>query len=99
MDVRWGPALVAVGVGLALFGFHNGHLALEHLGAIIMFIGAMLTVVGLPTARAFFPAVVALLFLIPVPGMVRQQVAIPLQNMTAVITSAGLGSVRGPGLS
>lgn len=88
-----GPAIIASGVGIAMFGFSNGHLALEHLGAVAMFIGAIVSIIGVRTARAFLPAVVALFFLIPVPGMVRQQIAIPLQNMTAMITSVGLDVV------
>lgn len=90
---RWsfaGPAVIAAGVGLAVFGFNAGFLALEDLGAVLMVIGAMLTVHGVQTARHFFPAILALLFLVPVPGMIRQQVAVPLQTMTATITHAGL---------
>ncbi len=91
-----GPALIAFGVASSLYGFANSHLALEHFGAVTMFIGAMLTIAGIQTARAFLPAIVALFFLIPVPGMIRQQVAIPLQNITAMITHAGLDLVGFP---
>jgi len=86
----WGPAIAAAGVGSAQFGFSQGHLALEHLGAVLMVAGAIVTVCGVQTARSFLPALVALLFLIPIPGMIRHQIAGPLQNMTAVITEAGL---------
>ena len=85
-----GPGVVAFGAGLAWFGFNNGFLAFEDLGAVLMLIGAIVTICGVQTSRNFFPAFIALLFLVPVPGMIRQQIAIPLQNMTAVITNAGL---------
>jgi len=85
-----GPAVIAIGALSGWYGFTRGHLALEDLGAVLMAAGAVLTVVGVRTARQFLPAFVALLFLIPVPGMIRQQIAIPLQEATAVITAAGL---------
>lgn len=91
-----GPATIALGVLAGVVGFQQGMLALEDLGAVLMVAGAILTICGLQTARNFLPAFVALLFLIPVPGMIRQQIAIPLQNITAVITSVGLDIVGFP---
>jgi exosortase len=90
---RWsflGPALIALGMLSGFIGFTNSHLALEDLGAVLALAGAIITVVGVQTTKQFLPAFIALLFLIPVPGMIRQQIALPLQNITAVITTNGL---------
>jgi exosortase len=43
-------------------------------------------VVGIEPLIRWAPAFVALLFLIPVPGRVRQQIAVPLETVTAVAT-------------
>src|SRR5262249_30246589 len=40
---------------------------------------------GKPALFRFFPAVAVLIFLIPVPGMIRQNIALPLQSWTAQI--------------
>ena len=43
-----------------------------------------MTVVGARLAAAFFPSIVGLVFFLPVPGVVRQEVAIPLQGVSAL---------------
>lgn len=82
-----GPAMVAAGWGLALLGFSQGHLAFEQLGVILTVIGAAVTVLGMSFVLKFLPAFGALLFLMHVPGRIRQGIAIPLQQVTAQITS------------
>ena len=48
--------------------------------------GCLLSVLGKDVLFKFLPAFVVLVFLVPVPGLVRQQIAIPLQGATAVVT-------------
>ena len=85
-----GPLIIAAGWALAEYGYTSGHLALEHFGAVSAVVGAIVTVVGVPMVTRFLPAFAALLFLIPVPGFIRQAVAGPLQQVTAQVTSFGL---------
>ncbi|MEM1329458.1 MAG: exosortase/archaeosortase family protein [Planctomycetota bacterium] len=81
-----GPFVVAAGWGLAVYGFSAAFDLFVHLGSLAMVLGAVLSVVGLKVFREFLPAVLVLVFLFPVPGRVRQQIALPLQEATAGIT-------------
>jgi exosortase len=78
-----GPAFVALGWALNRYGDSYNVLALWHLGAIVIVVGGFLTVVGGAFLFRFFPVFASLLFLVPVPGMIRQEIAIPLQAETA----------------
>jgi exosortase len=57
-----------------------------HGGAVMVLVGCIVTVTGAAVLRDFLPAFVALLFMIPVPGRIRQEIAVPLQTVTAWIT-------------
>ena len=60
--------------------------ALWHGGAVIMAIGAIITVIGTDVLKELLPAFFALLFVIPVPGTTRQFIALPLEGVTANVT-------------
>lgn len=81
-----GPPLIAVGWLLSTLGYHQAIQSFWHGGAVLVVIGCFLTVAGGDLARRFMPVFVVLIFLIPVPGMARQQIAIPLQSLTAYLT-------------
>jgi exosortase len=85
-----GPALVAAGWLLAAFGFRTGVNIAWHGGALLVVAGAAITILGLDILRQFLPAFGALVFLLPVPGRIRQQIASPLQEISARITEVGL---------
>jgi exosortase len=80
-----GPALAVAGWALAVFGFGNAVDVALHAGAILMVAGAALTVLGLDFLRAFAPAVLSLVFLMPIPGRIRHPIAVRLQEHTAQI--------------
>lgn len=82
----WGAPVILAGWGVAWFGFGQGHLVLQHFGALLMVFGAALTVLGTDFVVKFAPAFAALVFLMPVPGMIRQGIALPLQEATARVT-------------
>lgn len=90
--------LVAVGLGWAIssYGFYHGRQSLWHGGAVLVVVGCVLTVLGKQLLFRFFPAVAVLVFLIPVPGMIRQQIAIPLQTWTAQISQVVLEVIGVP---
>jgi len=91
-----GPAMVAGGWLLSWWGFGAGVLIAEHFGALIMVVGAATTVIGVQPMWLFLPAAGALLFLMPVPGTIRQAISIPLQQVTAAVTHFGLELVGTP---
>ena len=81
-----GPTTVVGGWAVALWGFNQGHQAAEHLGALVVVLGAILSFTGAAAVRQFLPALPLLLFSVPVPGFLRQQIALPLQDIAAAVT-------------
>ena len=80
-----GLLFVAIGWAVSSHGYQNGHQSLWHGGAVVVVVGCILTVLGKQALFQFLPAVAVLIFIVPVPGMVRQNIAIPLQTWTAQI--------------
>lgn len=79
----WGPVAICVGwIFISLGQRWDVDLAM-HSGALIIVLGAGLAVLGREVAVAFAPAGLALIFLLPTPGTVRQQIALPLQAISA----------------
>jgi exosortase len=56
---------------------------ITYVGAVVVAAGCMLSVTGTDVLRRFYPALLAMAFLVPVPGLVRMEVAIPLGTATA----------------
>lgn len=81
-----GPVVVSGGWAFAWWGFDQGHQAAEHLGALIVVLGSVLAFTGVAAIHQFLPALPLLLFAVPVPGFLRQQIALPLQDMAAAVT-------------
>lgn len=86
----FGPLVVVVGWLVGYFGVQQGYDIAYHAGALLIVCGAALTVLGLDFVYKFLPAVVSLVFILPVPGRIRQQIAIPLQEMTAAAAHYGM---------
>jgi exosortase len=83
----FGPLIVASGWLLHSLGDTYLLQSFYHAGAILMAVGCVLTVFGTALLREFLPAFLTLVFLIPVPGRIRQQIAVPLQTVTAQVTA------------
>ncbi|MEC9372788.1 MAG: exosortase/archaeosortase family protein [Planctomycetota bacterium] len=86
---RWtiaGAVVVAAGWMSAWYGLNSQHEIFWHFGALSMVVGAALTIAGMDLMRYFGPAVVALIFLLPIPGLIRQEISLPLQQITASVT-------------
>ena len=86
-----GPMIVAAGVAFEFVGFAQAFDIFRHFGAILLVVGAIVTVIGTGPIRDMKPALIALLFVMPVPGRFRQMIAIPLQEISAKVTEYGLG--------
>lgn len=88
---NWVGLLVLLGGWLlSYYGFYHAVQAGWHAGAVLMAAGAIITVLGADALRKFLPAFLVLGFLVPVPGMVRLQLAGPLQTATAAATATVL---------
>ena len=91
-----GLFIAALGWAISSYGFYHGHQSLWHGGSVLVVLGCIVTVLGKQLLFRFFPAVAVLVFLIPVPGMIRQQIAIPLQTWTAQISQVVLEVIGVP---
>jgi exosortase len=89
-----GPILAAIGWLGTTYGLHHQHQALWHGGALLIVVGCMISVLGKNVMLRFFPAFAVLIFLIPVPGLIRQAIALPLQTWTANIAQACLETMN-----
>lgn len=88
-----GPLVVLAGWGMHVAGATYLWQSVWHFGAVLIVIGCVLSVTGRDALRYFFPAFLVLGFLVPVPGMVRQEVAVPLQALTARVTHGVLETI------
>lgn len=80
-----GPVLAVAGWGLSAYGFYHNIQSCWHAGAVLAVVGCLISVIGKNVLFRFFPAFAVLIFLVPVPGTIRQQIALPLQSWTAQI--------------
>jgi exosortase len=81
-----GSVVVILGAALSWFGREQGHDLFWHFGALSVVFGSAVTILGWRFIRSFLPVFVSLIFLLPTPGMIRLQVAGPLQEVSATIT-------------
>ncbi|MDB5357200.1 MAG: hypothetical protein JWN24_3653 [Phycisphaerales bacterium] len=89
-----GLIIAVVGWIITTFGFYHNYQSLWHGGAVIVVLGCVMSILGKHMLFRFFPAVAVLVFLIPVPGMVRQKIAMPLETWTAQISQGAFEMVR-----
>lgn len=82
-----GLLMILIGFVLTSSSYGNAFQAGWHGGAVLMLVGAVVSVVGTQVAANFFPAVAILVLMIPVPGNIRLAIAGPLQNATARVTT------------
>jgi exosortase len=80
-----GPLMVAFGWWLGSYGFNNQRTIFYHLGSLLVVLGCIFSVLGKNVLFRFFPAVAVLVFIVPVPGQIRQSIAMPLEAWTARI--------------
>ena len=85
-----GVILIALGWLSWSYGYAHARQALWHAGAVIIVVGCIISVLGKNVIFRFFPAIAVLVFLVPVPGRLRQQIALPLQTWTARTAQTGL---------
>lgn len=91
-----GPVIFGVGWAMYVIGMNGTIQALWHLGAVVVVLGCVLSVLGRNVLFRFLPAFAVLVFLVPVPGTIRQQISQPLQTATAAGTQAMLETLGVP---
>ncbi len=83
---RWlGISMLLGGISLLHYGESVRLESLFHLGALVTAVGAAIAVCGKGLLLRFIPVAFALLFLIPVPGRVRDALEGPLRDTTAAL--------------
>lgn len=92
----FGPLLILAGWIMSYVGYHNAIQSAWHAGAVVVLVGTIVTGLGLNTLLQMFPAFVVLVFLVPVPGTVRQMIAGPLQTASAKATQMILETFGAP---
>lgn len=83
-----GPLLVMIAWAMSYLGYHHSMQSVWHAGAVLCVVGAIISVLGVDVLLRFFPVFLVLVFIIPVPGMLRLTIAGPLQTTTAEVTRA-----------
>jgi exosortase len=85
-----GSIMIAAGWLLTVLGDWGLWQAVWHAGAVLMVLGALFTGLGATTLRRCLPAVLVLMFLVPVPLRIRQRIAAPMQQQAASLTELSL---------
>lgn len=89
-----GPVLIGIGWFFSSFGFRHSIHSMWHLGAVIVVVGCLLSILGKQLLVRFLPAFIVLVFLVPIPGRIRQRVSLPLMTATAKATQ-GISGLLG----
>jgi exosortase len=81
-----GTAIVLVGTIIYVLGDRFMIQSFWHGGAVVILLGAIATVVGGEVMWRLLPAALAVFFVIPMPGRIRQSIALPMETATALAT-------------
>jgi exosortase len=83
-----GPLILVGGWWLSNYGFNHSKTVFYHLGSMLVVLGCLFSMLGKNVLFRFFPAVAVLVFIVPIPGTLRQSIALPLEHWTARIAQA-----------
>jgi exosortase len=89
-----GFVIAALGWAVHVFGFYHNYESLWHVGAVTVVVGCVLSIFGKHALFRFFPAFAVLIFLVPVPGIIRLKIAAPLETWTAQLSELLLNAVN-----
>ncbi|MBL9118656.1 MAG: exosortase/archaeosortase family protein [Phycisphaerae bacterium] len=89
----WGTLAVLIGLTFCWYGDEVDLQVARHVGAIVTVAGAILAMTGLEALRQFGAVFLTLLFLVPVPGVFRTRIAIPLQEGATAFTDSVLNLI------
>jgi len=83
----WGLVVMAMALAVYVTGIVGADLFLQRVSAVVMITGGLLYVVGLPILRVVAFPLAFLLLMIPLPGIIFNSIAFPLQLFAAQIAS------------
>lgn len=94
-----GPVVVLAGWVLSWWGFESGTQIAWHGGAVLSLLGIVLSMTGAAPLMMFGPVLAVLVFFLPVPGQLRHQIALPLQELATTVTHTvlqlvGVGAIK-----
>lgn len=92
----FGPVLIAVGLAMLVAGLLGAELFLTRVSILLTLMGSVLFVLGWPGLRVLAFPIAFLLLMIPIPAIIFNQVAFPLQLLASQAGEAGLNLARVP---
>ncbi len=90
------PLLILFGWVLYSFGDTYLFQSLWHFGAVVIVAGCVISVLGGAVLFRFWPSFAVLVFLVPVPKIIQQQIGLPMQAYAARITAFVLDTLGAP---
>lgn len=81
----WGLPVILGAMILQEAGLHYNAQAIWHVSAVLSVIGACWLILGATALRNAWPTFAVLLFIVPIPGLIRQQISLPIQQCSAAI--------------
>ena len=93
-----GPAIIFIGWLANDLGLQWDIEIASHTGAMLVLLGCVMSMTGIGIVRKFSPALLALFFLIPIPGSIRQLIALPLQDIATNVTQIVLELIGVPAI-
>lgn len=92
----WGAAIILWGMAQALLGTLGAELFLQRTAVVIMLVGLLLLTGGSALVRALLFPLVLLLFMIPIPSVIYNQITFPLQLFASQVAEFALGVIGIP---
>ena len=81
-----GPLIVLMGWLISWWGFTAGIQIFWHAGTLLVFVGILMSFTGLLPLYLFAPVFGVLLFVLPVPGVIRHMIALPMQEFATSVS-------------
>lgn len=87
----WGPFIVILGLAMTSWGFDRDVMIAWQGGVLVSMVGCVVSMTGPEIIRQFAPAFFVFFLLLPVPGGIREKLAVPLQGLATNLTAMIIG--------
>jgi exosortase len=85
-----GLIVAVLGWLISWWGFETGTQIAWHAGALLSMLGIVLSMTGMTPVQLLAPVFAVLVFMLPIPGEFRHQIAYPLQQLATTVTHSML---------